>query len=127
MKSCSGMAFYHTFILGAFPITGNAPNIIQIEYVCNMKIYQTTIFDLAKELNISKSTVSRALTNHPNVHPDTRKAVLELAEKLDYQRNMIAIRLSTHKSNTIGVLIPEFMSSYFPLAIIGIQEEATKE
>ncbi|MES2277259.1 MAG: LacI family DNA-binding transcriptional regulator [Bacteroidota bacterium] len=92
-----------------------------------MKNYQTTIFDLAKELNISKSTVSRALTNHPNVHPDTRKSVLELAEKLDYQRNMIAIRLSTHKSNTIGVLIPEFMSSYFPMAITGIQEEATKE
>lgn len=51
---------------------------------------------------------------------------MELANKLEYQRNMMAIRLSTHKSNIIGVIVPEFISSYFPLAILGIQEEARK-
>jgi predicted transcriptional regulator len=54
-----------------------------------MKVHQTTIYDIAKELNISKSTVSRALTNHPEVKIETRKAVLELAEKLDYQRRYL--------------------------------------
>jgi len=91
-----------------------------------MKGHQTTIVDLAKQLNFSKSTVSRALTGHPNVNPETRKAVLELAEKLDYQRNMHAISLITSKSSTIGIIVPEFISSYFPQVILGAQEVATQ-
>ncbi|RPD42944.1 LacI family DNA-binding transcriptional regulator [Chitinophaga barathri] len=91
-----------------------------------MKRHQVTIIDIAKELNLSKSTVSRALTGHKSVKPDTRQAVLELAEKLDYQRNMLAISLITKKTNTIGIIVPEFHSSYFPKAIIGAQEVASK-
>ncbi|TKB96883.1 LacI family DNA-binding transcriptional regulator [Pedobacter cryophilus] len=89
-----------------------------------MKKHQTTIFDIARELNISKSTVSRALTNHPNVNEHTKKLVLELAEKMDYQRNMLAISLITSKSNTIGIMVPEFRSSYFPKVVVAAQEEA---
>jgi LacI family transcriptional regulator/LacI family repressor for deo operon, udp, cdd, tsx, nupC, and nupG len=91
-----------------------------------MKRHQVTIIDIAKELNLSKSTVSRALTGHKSVKPETRQAVLELAEKLDYQRNMLAISLITKKTNTIGIIVPEFKSSYFPTAIIGAQEVASK-
>ncbi|WEK37686.1 MAG: LacI family DNA-binding transcriptional regulator [Candidatus Pseudobacter hemicellulosilyticus] len=91
-----------------------------------MKKHQITILDIARELHISKSTVSRALTGHPSVHPETRQKVLELAGQLDYQRNMLAISLITHKTNTIGIIVPEFNSSYFPQAIIGAQEVATK-
>jgi len=90
-----------------------------------MKRHQVTIIDIAKELHMSKSTVSRALTGHPSVHPETRKAVLELAEKLDYQRNMLSISLIKKHSRTIGIIVPEFVNSYFPLAIIGAQEVAT--
>lgn len=92
-----------------------------------MKKHQTTILDIAKELNISKSTVSRALTGHPNVNPKTKQMVMELAEKLDYQRNMLAISLITNKSNTIGIMVPEFTSSYFPKVVIAAQAEAAKE
>lgn len=91
-----------------------------------MKRHQVTIVDIAKELNLSKSTVSRALTGHPSVNAVTRQAVLELAEKLDYQRNMLAISLITQKTNTIGIIVPEFISSYFPNVTIGAQEIATK-
>ena len=91
-----------------------------------MKRHQVTIVDIAKELNLSKSTVSRALTGHPSVNAVTRQAVLELAEKLDYQRNMLAISLITRKTNTIGIIVPEFISSYFPNVTIGAQEIATK-
>ncbi|MBO9658588.1 MAG: LacI family DNA-binding transcriptional regulator [Chitinophagaceae bacterium] len=91
-----------------------------------MKSHQVTIIDIARELNISKSTVSRALTGHPSVKPDTRKAVLELAEKLDYQRNMLSISLVSKKTNTIGIIVPEFISSFFPQAIIGAQAIAKK-
>ena len=91
-----------------------------------MKVHQTTIYDIAKELNISKSTVSRALTNHPEVKAETRKAVLELAEKMDYQRNMLSINLISRKSNLIGIIVPEFETSFFPQVVIGAQEMASK-
>lgn len=91
-----------------------------------MKVHQTTIYDIARELNISKSTVSRALTGHPQVKAETRKAVLELAEKLDYQRNMLSINLISRKSNLIGIVVPEFNTSYFPQVIIGAQAMAQK-
>jgi len=91
-----------------------------------MKNHQITIFDIAKELNISKSTVSRALTGHANVKSETRKAILELAEKMDYQRNMLSISLITNKSYTIGIIVPEFMTSFFPQVVVGAQDEAAK-
>ncbi|MCW3466110.1 LacI family DNA-binding transcriptional regulator [Chitinophaga nivalis] len=91
-----------------------------------MKRHQVTIVDIARELQLSKSTVSRALTGHPSVNATTRQLVLELAEKLDYQRNMLAIGLITRKTNTIGIIVPEFTSSYFPTVTIAAQEEAGK-
>lgn len=90
-----------------------------------MKSRQITITDIAKALNISKSTVSRVLNNHPNVNEKTRKEVLEFAAEMDYQRNMHSISLVTHKSNTIGIIVPEFISSFFPRVIIGAQEVAS--
>ncbi len=91
-----------------------------------MKRHQTTIIDIARELNISKSTVSRALTGHPNVNPETRKAVLALADRMDYQRNMLALSLVTSRSNTLGIIVPEFLTSFFPQIVIGAQEVASK-
>lgn len=91
-----------------------------------MRNHATTIFDIAEQLNISKSTVSRALTGHPNVKADTRKAVLALAEQLDYQRNMSSISLITRKTHTLGIIVPEFMTSFFPQVVVGAQEEAAK-
>lgn len=89
-----------------------------------MKKHQTTIIDIARELGISKSTVSRALTGNPNVSEKTKKKILDLAEKLDYQRNMLSIGLITSKSNTLGIMVPEILSSFFPQVIIGAQEVA---
>lgn len=89
-----------------------------------MKNRQTTIIDIAKALNISKSTVSRALTNHPNIKNETKKAVLELAGEMDYQRNMLSVSLVNKKTNTIGIIVPEFVNSYFSRVIIGAQEAA---
>ena len=89
-----------------------------------MKNHQVTIIDIAKALNISKSTVSRALTNHPNIAVGTKKAVLELADKLDYQRNMLSTSLVTNRTNTIGIIVPELGSSYFSRIIIAAQAAA---
>ncbi|WP_019987588.1 LacI family DNA-binding transcriptional regulator [Rudanella lutea] len=89
-------------------------------------MHQPTIIDIARQLGISKSTVSRALTAHPNVNEKTRQRVLELAEKLDYQRNQLAISLLTNQTRTIGIMVPEFISFFFPKVIIGAQEELAK-
>ena len=89
-------------------------------------MHQPTIIDIARQLGISKSTVSRALTAHPHVNAKTRQQVLELAEKLDYQRNQLAISLLTNQTRTIGIMVPEFISYFFPKVIIGAQEELAK-
>lgn len=89
-----------------------------------MKKHQVTILDIAKELKISKSTVSRALTNDPNIRAETKAKILELAEKWDYQRNLLALSLSKSTTNTIGIIVPDFKSSFFPNVILGAQQVA---
>jgi DNA-binding LacI/PurR family transcriptional regulator len=91
-----------------------------------MKNHQITIIDIANTLNLSKSTVSRALTGHPNVKVKTRERVLELAAELDYQRNQLAISLLTNRTQTIGIMVPEFLSAFFPKVIMGAQDVLAK-
>jgi DNA-binding LacI/PurR family transcriptional regulator len=86
--------------------------------------HQPTIVDIARELQISKSTVSRALHGHADINEETRKAVLDVAKKLDYQPNLLAYGLAKSKSLTIGIIVPEFINSFFPYVIIGAQEIA---
>lgn len=87
-----------------------------------MQEHSITIIDIARQLNLSKSTVSRALTGHPNVNAETRRRVLERAEQVDYQRNQLAISLLTNQTRTVGIMVPEFISFFFPKVIIGAQE-----
>lgn len=83
-----------------------------------------TIKDLAKALNLSPSTVSRALRNHPDISPLTKKRVVSLANKLDYHPDSIARSLQTKKTNTIGVIVPEIKQPFFASVINGIEEFA---
>ncbi len=87
-----------------------------------MKKRRVTITDIARELNVSPSTVSRALNDHPALKKETKEAVRALAEKLDYQPNLIALNLLQKKSNTIGVIVPEITSHFFSAIITGIQD-----
>jgi LacI family transcriptional regulator len=91
-----------------------------------MKFSQVTIKDIARELGISPSTVSRALKDHPDISKDTKKSVNELAEKLNYQPNIVALNLRTRKTNTIGVIIPELVHFFFSTVISGIEDVAYK-
>jgi len=79
---------------------------------------QTTIKDLAKKLNISPSTVSRALSDHPDINVKTKKKVRALAEKLNYHPNSMAQNLKRRSSNIIGVIVPQ-VKHYFFAAIMG--------
>ncbi|WP_316793352.1 LacI family DNA-binding transcriptional regulator [Pedobacter frigoris] len=89
-----------------------------------MKKHQVTIIDIARELGISKSTVSRALSGHPNVHEQTRTKVLRLAEEFEYQRNMFSVNLMRNATLTLGIIVPEFHRSFFPQVIMSAQEAA---
>ena len=92
-----------------------------------MKSGEITIKDLARELGISPSTVSRALSGHPDISDATIKKVTELAEKYHYQPNTIALSLRSSKTKTIGVIIPEIAHSFFASIISGIEDTATEK
>ncbi|QZE14025.1 LacI family transcriptional regulator [Halosquirtibacter laminarini] len=89
-----------------------------------MKKSQVTIKDIAKELGISASTVSRALKNHPDISQKTRDAVHRLAEELNYQPNAVALSLKNSRTRTIGVIIPEIVHYFFSSVISGIEDVA---
>lgn len=87
---------------------------------------RTTIADIAKELNITPATVSRALSNHPEISAKTKKIVKEAALRLDYDRNKIASSLRSGKTHVIGVLIPSAEHLFFGSVIHGISNLASQ-
>jgi DNA-binding LacI/PurR family transcriptional regulator len=84
-----------------------------------------TIVDLARMLEMSKSTVSRALRDQYDVNPETRQKVLDLARKLDFETNTLAASLREKRSYIIGVVIPSFSIPFYSIALGGIQEVAS--
>ena len=83
---------------------------------------RVTIKDLAQELNVSTSTVSRALQDHPALKLETRERVKTLAKKWNYQPNTLALDLLRQSSKIIAVIVPEITSHFFSSTIIGIQD-----
>lgn len=82
-----------------------------------------TIKDIAKQLNVSISTVSRAMRNAPDVNIDTRKAVMALSEELNYQPNKLALSLKQKQTHTIGVIVPN-LDYVLATMVKGIDEVA---
>jgi len=89
-----------------------------------MYIAPVRIVDIATRLNISTSTVSRALKDHPDISPRTKSAVKILAEELHYEPNIVAQSLRTNRTHTIGVIIPNFLHYFFSAVISGIESIA---
>lgn len=90
-----------------------------------MKRY-ATIKDIARELGVAPSTVSRALAGSSEVSEKTRLLVQEKAWEMNYRPNVMARNLSSSRSGVIGVIVPEFETGFFPRVILGIQEELSK-
>jgi LacI family transcriptional regulator len=89
-----------------------------------MKFESATIKDIAKALNLSTSTVSRALRGSYEISADTKKQVLEYAEKINYRPNPIALSLKERRSRSIGVIVSEIANNFFSQAINGIESIA---
>lgn len=86
--------------------------------------YKTTIIDIAKELNTTPATVSRALSNHPGISEKTKQSVQFTASKLNYKRNRIASSLRSGKTHVIGVIIPSAEINFFGSVVHGIESVA---
>ena len=86
-----------------------------------------TIKDIARELNISPSTVSRALKDHPDISQSTKDAVKSFASKYNYKPNKLALNFRKKHTNTIGVIIPQVVHFFFSSIISGIEKIASEE
>lgn len=89
-----------------------------------MKYEAVTIKDIAKELGLSTSTVSRALRDSYEISPETKKLVLEYAEKINYRPNPIALSLKEKRTRSIGIIVAEIANSFFSQIINGIESIA---
>lgn len=85
-----------------------------------------TLKHLAEQLNVSVSTVSKALHDSEEISPDTIERVKALAKHLNYKPNKVAISLKNSKTNTIGVIIPNILNHFFAKALLAIEKEASK-
>ncbi|MDV6377516.1 catabolite control protein A [Sporosarcina sp. GW1-11] len=84
-----------------------------------------TIYDVAREANVSMATVSRVVNGNQNVKPATRKKVLDCIERLGYRPNAVARGLASKRTTTIGVIVPDMSKSYYAELSRGIADVAT--
>ena len=84
-----------------------------------------TIYDVAREANVSMATVSRVVNGNPNVKPTTRKKVLEAIDRLGYRPNAVARGLASKKTTTVGVIIPDISNTFYAELARGIEDIAT--
>ncbi len=87
---------------------------------------KVTLKQLAKELNLSISTVSKSLKNDPEISQKTINRVHELANFYNYKPNALAVSLKSNKTKTIGIILPEILNHFFAKALFGIEQEASK-
>jgi LacI family transcriptional regulator len=84
-----------------------------------------TIYDIAKKLNLSSATVSRALNDNPAINKHTRKKIQEAAKNMGYRHNTFASSLRNQKTNTIGVVMHELSSNFITSVLSGIEKATT--
>ncbi len=94
-----------------------------IKEICNRKwMKRITIKDIARQLNISVSSVSRAFNDKYDINNETKELILKTAREMGYHPNPFAKKLIHKKSFNVGVVVPEFINAFFPEVILGIQD-----
>lgn len=87
---------------------------------------KATLKNISESLNLSISTVSRALKNHPDISDETKAKVMELAALMEYEPNTYAINLRTNRSKTFGLMVPEISNFFYHSFISSVEEEARR-
>jgi LacI family repressor for deo operon, udp, cdd, tsx, nupC, and nupG len=82
---------------------------------------RVTIYDIARKLNLTASSVSRALSNNKNVNENTRQLIIKTAAEMNYKPNTLASNLRKGKSQTIGIVVPRINQNFFANVIAGIE------
>ncbi|AGA78119.1 LacI family DNA-binding transcriptional regulator [Echinicola vietnamensis] len=85
-----------------------------------------TIYDIAKNLGVSPTTVSRALNDHPAVNPKTKKRIFDAADQMGYQSNVFASNLRSKRTNNIGIIVPRLNSSFQSSVLAGMEKVANE-
>ena len=88
---------------------------------------RVTIYDIANRLNLTASSVSRALNNKPAVNENTRQLILRTAAEMNYKQNVVASNLRKGKSQTIGIVVPQINQNFFANVIAGIETIAYQQ
>lgn len=88
---------------------------------------KATLKQIAKELNVSVSTVSKALSNSPEISEPTKKRVQEFARLKNYKPNNLAVNLKNKRSKTIGVILPNILNPFFAKVFSGIEKHANEQ
>jgi LacI family transcriptional regulator len=87
---------------------------------------EITIYDIAKELSISPTTVSRGLNNHPAVNKTTKQKIFDAATQMGYRSNAFASNLRKKRTNTIGVIVPVLNSNFQSSVMAGMEKVANE-
>ena len=88
---------------------------------------KATLKQIAKELNVSVSTVSKALNNSPEISEPTKNRVQEYAKLKNYKPNIIGLNLKNRSTKTIGVILPNILNSFFAKVFTGIEKIAEEK
>ena len=88
---------------------------------------KATLKQIAKELNVSVSTVSKALNDSPEISEQTKTRIKEYAKLKNYKPNVIGLNLKNRKTKTIGVIIPNILNSFFAKVFTGIEKVAEEK
>lgn len=97
-----------------------------LHLMSNTKQHRTSLKDLAKELNVSIATVSRALRNSSEIGEEMQRRVKELAKKMNYRPNPFAQSLRKESPKMIGVVVPNLVTHYYAAVLDGIEDEARR-
>ncbi|QIX62906.1 LacI family transcriptional regulator [Hymenobacter sp. BT18] len=89
--------------------------------------HKTSIRDIAQQLGLSTSTVSRGLANHKDISETTKEKIRQVAQELNYRPNQLAAALRKGHSKTLGVIVPHINGYFFPAVMNGIEKVATQE
>ena len=106
-----------------FPVEKNECN---LRPYCRSMAQNATLKKISAQLNLSISTVSRALSNHPDISENTKRKVRELAALMEYEPNTYAINLRTNKSKVFGVVVPTISNLFYDSFIAAVEEDARK-
>ena len=97
-------------------------------FYCSMRNEKDiTIYDIAKHLNISATTVSRGLKDHPAINKNTRKKIVVAARELGYRSNTFASSLRSKRTHTLGVIVPRLNSYFVASVLAGMEDTANRE